>query len=115
MQRRLEAGWGQKTAWSVLVVASLSILVWVPFLYVGIKRGRRADWVTFAVFAVYTVVVLPWAGVRGDGPGDPVLGAFAIIAMAAAVCMLLFTVFDKPGTKFDAVYTAQPEGRQFLQ
>ncbi|MFF4550797.1 hypothetical protein ACFY1J_42665 [Streptomyces sp. NPDC001406] len=114
MERRLEAGWGQKIAWSVLAVGSLSILVWVPFLYVGIRRGRRGDWVTFAVFAAYTVVSAPWAISTSDGPGDPVLGIVAIVAMAAAVCMLLFTVFDVPGTKFDSVHMTQPQGRQFL-
>ncbi|MFJ4365084.1 hypothetical protein ACIP4S_13125 [Streptomyces chartreusis] len=115
MDRRLEAGWGQKIAWSVLVVGSLSILVWVPFLYVGIRRGRLADWITFAIFAVYFVAMVPWAIAASEGPGDPVLGTVAIVAMAAAVAMLLFTVFDKPGTKFDAVQVTQPEGRQFLQ
>ncbi|SHI67774.1 hypothetical protein [Streptomyces sp. 3214.6] len=115
MGRRLEAGWGQKIAWSVLVVGSLSILVWVPFLYVGIRRGRRADWITFGVFALFSAITWPWAIASSEGPGDPILGTVAILAMAAAVSMLLFTVFDKPGTKFDAVGVAQPEGRQFLQ
>ncbi|MEV5382992.1 hypothetical protein [Streptomyces sp. NPDC052721] len=115
MDRRLEAGWVEKIAWSVVVVGSLSILAWVPFLYVGIRRGRRADWVTFGIFFVYIVAMAPWAISTSDGPGDPVLGTVAILAMAAAVCMLLFTVFDKRGTKFDAVSMAQPEGRQFLQ
>ncbi|MEU9208533.1 hypothetical protein AB0D27_11405 [Streptomyces sp. NPDC048415] len=115
MERRLKAGWIQKVAWSVVVVGSLSILIWVPFLYVGIRRGRRADWVTFGAFLAYFVAVAPWAISTSDGPGDPVLGTVAIVAMAVAVVMLLFTVFDKPGTKYDAVHVTQPEGRQFLQ
>jgi hypothetical protein len=115
MDRRLEAGWAQKIAWSVLVVGTLSILAWVPFLYVAIRRGRRSDWVTFALFAVYIVAMAPWAISTSDGPGDPILGTVAIVAMAAAVAMLLFTVFDKPGMKYEAVNVAQPEGRQFLQ
>ncbi|MFP3987096.1 hypothetical protein U9R90_06240 [Streptomyces sp. E11-3] len=115
MDRRLEAGWGQKVAWSVVVVGSMSILAWVPFLYVGIRRGRRSDWVAFAVFVGYIVAVAPWAASTSDGPGDAVLGTVVIVAMAAAVMMLLFTVFDKPGTKDDAVNVAQPEGRQFLE
>ncbi|MFI6086777.1 hypothetical protein [Streptomyces sp. NPDC051218] len=114
MDRRLEAGWGQKAAWSLLVAVTLGLLSWVPFLYVGIRRGRRGDWATFVAFAVATVILAVWSGLSSDGPGDPWLGAYAIVLIVVAAVMLLFTVFDQPGTKYDAVDVAQPEGRQFL-
>jgi drug/metabolite transporter (DMT)-like permease len=114
MDRRLEAGWGQKIAWSVLVVVSLGLLSWIPFLYVVLKRKRRGDWIAFAAFAVATVVLASWAASVSDGPDNPVLGAYAVLLIVTAVVMLLFTVFDKSGTKHDAVNVAQPEGRQFL-
>ncbi|GHA70348.1 hypothetical protein GCM10010372_82000 [Streptomyces tauricus] len=115
MESRLEAGWGQKAAWSALVAASMGLLVWVPFLYVALKRKRRSDWTALAAFAVAGVALAVWAGASSDGPGDPALGAYAIVLIVVAIVMLLFTVFDKHGTKDDAVNVARPEGRQFLQ
>jgi hypothetical protein len=115
VDRRLEAGWGQRIAWSVLVIVSLGFLSWVPFLYVGIRRKRSNDWIRLAAFAAATVVLAVWASLRAGDPGDPILGAYVTIVVVTAVVLLLFTVFDKGGAKFDAVNVAQPEGRQFLQ
>jgi tryptophan-rich sensory protein len=99
VDKRLEAGWAQRIAWSVLVVASLGLLVWVPFLYVAIRRGRRSDWGAFAAFLLYELVTLPWATVQSDA-GDPVLGAVAVVTLAMAVWLLLFALFDKRTPKY---------------
>ncbi|MER5474047.1 hypothetical protein ABZX90_15155 [Streptomyces sp. NPDC002935] len=95
MDKRLEAGWFQRLAWSVLAVGSFGLLVWVPFLYVAIRRGRGADWGAFASFVLYELITLPWASTQSDS-GDPVLGATAVATMAIAVWLLLFPLFDKP-------------------
>lgn len=94
MGKRLEAGWAQRIAWSVLVVASLGLLVWVPFLYVAIRRGRGSDWGAFAAFLLYELVTLPWATVQSDA-GDPILGAVAVVTLTVAVGLLLLALFDK--------------------
>ncbi|MFF8592683.1 hypothetical protein ACF061_14770 [Streptomyces sp. NPDC015220] len=94
MDKRLEAGWLQRIAWSVLAWGSLGLLMWVPFLYVAIRRGRGSDWGAFAAFTLYECVTLPWAVVTSDGDGDPILGAVAVLCLLAATAMLLFAVFD---------------------
>jgi hypothetical protein len=114
VERRLEAGWGQKIAWSLLVIVSLGFLSWVPFLYAGIQRKRSNDWYRLAAFVAATVVQAVWAASRADDPADGLLGAYVILVIVTAVVLLLFTVFDKAGAKSDSVHVAQPEGRQFL-
>ncbi|WP_406170033.1 hypothetical protein [Streptomyces sp. NBC_00996] len=99
MGKRVEAGWAQRIAWSVLVVASLGLLVWVPFLYVAVRRGRGSDWGAFAAFLLYELVTLPWASVRAEGPGDSILGTVAVVSIAMAVGLLLFALFDKRAPK----------------
>ncbi|MDF3301628.1 hypothetical protein [Streptomyces tropicalis] len=94
MEKRLEAGWLQRIAWSVLAWGSLGLLVWVPFLYVAIRRGRRSDWGAFAVFVFYECATLPWASATSHGDGDPVLGGVALLCLLIAAAMLLFAVFD---------------------
>lgn len=94
-EKRAEAGWFQRIAWSVLVWGTLGLLVWVPFLYVAIRRGRRSDWGAFASFVLYEVVTLPWAGARSEGAGDPVLGTAVVLTLLTATGMLLFALFDK--------------------
>lgn len=94
MQRRLEAGWIQRIAWSVLVWGSLGMLAWVPFFYVAIRRGRPSDWGAFASFVLYEVVTLPWSAAL-NGEYDPVLGAVIILTLLTATAMLLFALFDK--------------------
>jgi len=111
--RSLEAGWGQRIAWSVLVVATLGLLVWVPFLYVAIRRGRGSDWLAFAAFLLYELVTLPWASIRADGPGDPILGAVAVVGVLMAVAMLLFAMFDRPSAKYAAVDASPPQGNPY--
>ncbi|MFJ8004171.1 hypothetical protein [Streptomyces fagopyri] len=100
MDKRLEAGWLQRIAWSVLAVGSLGLLVWVPFLYVAIRRGRRSDWGAFAAFLLYELVTLPWATTDQSDSGDPILGVVALISIGMAAGMLLFAVFDKRQPKY---------------
>lgn len=94
MDKRLEAGWLQRIAWSVLAWGSLGLLIWVPFLYVAIRRGRASDWGAFASFVLYECVTLPWASWTSGGDGDPILGAVAVLCLLVATAMLLFAVFD---------------------
>lgn len=93
--KRLEAGWFQRLAWALLPWVSLGLLVWVPFLYVAIRRGRPSDWGAFASFALYECITLPWAAVRGDGAGDPFLGIAVLLTLLLASGLLLFALFDK--------------------
>ncbi|MFI1167105.1 hypothetical protein ACH4UM_26785 [Streptomyces sp. NPDC020801] len=95
MEKRLEAGWFQRIAWSVLPWCSLGLLIWVPFLYVAIRRGRGSDWGAFAAFAFYECVTLPWAAMTSGGDGDPILGAVAVLCFLVATALLLFAVFDQ--------------------
>jgi uncharacterized membrane protein YhaH (DUF805 family) len=99
MEKRLEAGWWQRIAWVVLAWGSCGLLMWVPFLYVAIRRGRGSDWGAFASFALYECVTLPWAMVRGGGDGDPFLGLAVVLTMLMAAGMLLFAMFDRPTPK----------------
>ncbi len=103
MDKRLEAGWIQRIAWSVLAVGSLGLLVWVPFLYVAIRRGRGSDWGAFAAFLLYELVTLPWATTQQSDSGDPILGVVALVSIGMAVGMLLFAVFDKRQPKYGTV------------
>ncbi|MER6435030.1 MULTISPECIES: hypothetical protein [unclassified Streptomyces] len=102
MDKRLEAGWAQRIAWSVLAVGSLGLLVWVPFLYVAIRRRRRSDWGAFAAFLLYEVVTLPWATTDQSDTGDPILGLVALVCIGMAVGMLLFAVFDRRQPRYAA-------------
>ncbi|MEU2596378.1 hypothetical protein [Streptomyces hirsutus] len=95
MEKRLEAGWFQRIAWSVLVWGSLGLLAWVPFLYVAIRRGRGSDWGAFAAFVLYECVTLSWSSLTSRSDGDPILGAVALLCLLTATVMLLFAVFDK--------------------
>ncbi|MEU7056875.1 hypothetical protein [Streptomyces sp. NPDC046197] len=95
MEKRLEAGWFQRVAWSLLVCCSLGLLVWVPFLYVAIRRGRGSDWGAFASFVLYECVTLPWAVITSGGQGDPVLGLVTVLCLLTATGMLLFALFDR--------------------
>ncbi|WP_306185950.1 MULTISPECIES: hypothetical protein [unclassified Streptomyces] len=106
MEKRLEAGWLQRIAWAVLPWATLGLLIWVPFLYVAIRRGRGSDWGAFSAFVLYECVTLPWALITSGGDGDPILGAVAVLCMLAASAMLLFAVFDarRPAQKAQPVY-----------
>ncbi|MEU2286014.1 hypothetical protein ABZ614_29460 [Streptomyces sp. NPDC013178] len=93
-QKRLEGGWFQRLAWGALVWFSLGVLVWLPFLYVAIRRGRSSDWGAFASFALYEVLTLPWALITSSGEGDPFLGVAVIVTLLVATWMLLFVLFD---------------------
>ncbi|MCX4762678.1 hypothetical protein OG562_17175 [Streptomyces sp. NBC_01275] len=93
-ERRLEAGWFQRLAWAALVWVSLGFLVWVPFLYVAIRRGRPSDWGAFASFTLYECVILPWSLVTEEGDGDAILGVVVVVTMLMATGLLLFALFD---------------------
>lgn len=99
MEKRLEAGWWQRIAWVVLAWGSCGLLMWVPFLYVAIRRGRVSDWGAVASFALYECVSLPLAMVRGSSDDDPFLGLAVIVTMFVAAGLLLFGVFDRPTPK----------------
>ncbi|GKQ33693.1 hypothetical protein ALMP_02440 [Streptomyces sp. A012304] len=110
--RRLEAGWFQRAAWAALGWCSLGLLVWVPFLYVAIRRGHSSDWAAFAAFALYEVLTLPWALITADGEGDPFLGVAVLVSLAVATWMLLFAVFDR---KAPAAYGAAGQPYPYQQ
>lgn len=89
------------------MIVTLGLLVWVPFLYVAIRRGRGSDWFAFAAFLLYELVILPWASFQPDGAGDTVLGMVVVFTMMMAVGLLLFAVFDRRGPK-NAVVSGVP-------
>ena len=96
MEKRLEAGWFQRMAWSALVWLSLGMLMWVPFLYVAIRRGRPSDWGAFASIAVYEVVTVTGLSVVPDnGDASTAMGVVIILCLMVATAMLLFALFDK--------------------
>ncbi|MFI5972995.1 hypothetical protein [Streptomyces sp. NPDC051452] len=105
MEKRLEAGWFQRIAWSVLAWGSLGLLVWVPFLYVAIRRRRGSDWGAFAAFALYECVTFPWA-IWKTNQSDPVLGGVFLLCLLVATALLLFAVFDRrpPEQRVPPVY-----------
>ncbi|MFE2535050.1 hypothetical protein [Streptomyces sp. NPDC059371] len=94
MDKRVEAGWFQRLAWSVLAVGSFGLLVWVPFLYVAIRRGRGADWGAFVSFALYEVGFLSLASLP-TGKGEATLGLVVLATLGLAVWLLLGPLFDK--------------------
>ncbi|MGW7612543.1 hypothetical protein ACWGKW_35895 [Streptomyces sp. NPDC054766] len=95
MDKRLEAGWFQRLVWSVLAVGSFGLLVWVPFLYVAIRRGRGSDWGAFLSFALYEVGSLSLANLP-TGKGEAALGLVVLATLSMAVWLLAGPLFDKP-------------------
>ncbi|WP_314224907.1 hypothetical protein [Streptomyces zaehneri] len=116
-ERRLAGGWFQRLAWGVLVWGSLGLLVWVPFLYVAIRRGHSSDWAAFASFALYECVTLPWAVMTADGDGDPYLGIAVMVSLLTATGMLLFAMFDKrlPAPQPTYGTAMHPQGQPYQQ
>ncbi|WP_327315576.1 hypothetical protein [Streptomyces sp. NBC_01235] len=113
--RRLEGGWFQRLAWTVLVWGSLGFLVWVPFLYVAIRRGLSSDWAAFGSFSLYECVILTWAVVSDTDDGDAFLGVTVLVTLVTATVLLLFAVFDKKAPASSPVSgpaygTGQPYG-----
>jgi hypothetical protein len=94
-EKRLEAGWFQRLAWTVLGWGSLGLLVWVPFLYVAIRRGRSSDWGAFAAFLLYECVTVPWLATDDSPDGDGFMGLAILVTLVTATWMLLFALFDK--------------------
>ncbi len=84
----------QRVAWTALVWCSLGMLVWVPFLYVAIRRGLPSDWGAFAAFALYECVTLPWAVITSEDDSDAFFGGAVIVTFLVASWLLLFAVFD---------------------
>ncbi|MEW5357228.1 hypothetical protein E0E62_33390 [Streptomyces sp. 16-176A] len=108
MEKRLEAGWFQRIAWSVLAWGSMGLLVWVPFLYVAIRRGRGSDWGAFASFTLFDCVLVTWISLMPEeGADDALLGLVFIACLLAAALMLLFAVFDRPTARPTAYGPAQ--------
>ncbi|WP_416979158.1 hypothetical protein [Streptomyces sp. T028] len=114
-ERRLEGGWFQRLAWAALGWFSLGLLVWVPFLYVALRRGRPSDWGACASFVLYECVTLPWAANSNssEGDGDPFLGVAFVVTLVVATALLVFWVFDKktPTSPPMPVYGRPPYGR----
>ncbi|MGW0825488.1 hypothetical protein [Streptomyces sp. NPDC002845] len=97
---RLEAGPAQKTAWAVLVLVSLGLLSWVPFLYVAIRRGARGDWWAFGGYLLAAITLVPSLAVAAGNPGHP-LPAFLMsfltgMNVTSACRHLMGNVFDEP-------------------
>ncbi|MFH9553752.1 hypothetical protein ACIBAH_13985 [Streptomyces sp. NPDC051445] len=116
-ERRLAGGWAQRIGWGFLVWGSLGLLVWVPFLYVAIRRGHSSDWAAFASFALYECVTLPWAVMTADGDGDPYLGIAIMVSLLTATGMLLFAMFDKrlPTNQLAYGTALPPQGQPYQQ
>jgi hypothetical protein len=93
--RRLEGGWFERFAWVLLVWLSLGFLAWVPFLYVGIRRGLSSDWAAFVSFALYEVAIVTATVVSDNDDSDAFFGAMFLITLLMATGMLLFAMFDK--------------------
>ncbi|WP_329218021.1 hypothetical protein OG352_17560 [Streptomyces sp. NBC_01485] len=109
--RRLEGGWFQRLAWTVLVWGSLGFLVWVPFLYVAIRRGLASDWAAFGSFSLYECVILTWAVVSDKDDGDAFLGVAVLVTLLTATVLLLSAAFDKKTPAATPAYGAgQPYG-----
>ncbi|MFC8512610.1 hypothetical protein [Streptomyces sp. NPDC057257] len=117
--KRLEAGWWQRIGWAVLALGSCGLLIWVPFLYAAIRRGRGSDWGAFATLVFYECVTLPWAAVRGDGAGDPFLGLVVVLTVLLTAGLLLFGYFDNPTPKQPGYGAAPvpptPQGNPYLR
>ena len=94
-ERRLPGGWIQRVAWTALVWGSLGLLIWVPFLYVAIRRGLASDWVAFAAFALYECITLPWALTSAEEDGDAFMGVAVVVTLLVATWLLLLAAFDK--------------------
>ncbi|XUL90415.1 hypothetical protein ACQ86D_30440 [Streptomyces galilaeus] len=118
MAKRLEAGWGQRIAWVFLAWGSCGLLMWVPFLYAAIRRGRGSDWGAFASFVLYECVSLPWAASGGSSSGDPFLGLAVVLTMLMAAGLLLFGMFDTPAPR-QQLYMGMPvppqQGNPYLR
>ncbi|GGR88056.1 hypothetical protein GCM10010269_29060 [Streptomyces humidus] len=93
--RRLEAGWFQRLAWTALVWGSLGFLAWVPFLYAAIRRGLLSDWTAVGAFFLYEGSIVTMTAVSGDDDADAYFGLTFMTALLTATVLLLFAVFDK--------------------
>ncbi|MGQ4360442.1 hypothetical protein [Streptomyces sp. SAS_272] len=104
--RRLEGGWFERLAWVVLVWLSLGFLAWVPFLYVGIRRGLSSDWAAFCSFALYEVAIVTCTVASDNDDSDAFFGAMFLITLLMATGMLLFAMFDKKAPAAAPAYGA---------
>ncbi|GGZ99106.1 hypothetical protein ACFOOM_30105 [Streptomyces echinoruber] len=109
-QRRLEGGWLQRIVWAVVAVGSLGLLVWLPFLYVAIRRRRASDWGAFAAFALYECVMLWWTVLPSDDDLDALFGLVVIATLLTAAGLLLFAVFDRRLPSAPVAATPMPYG-----
>ncbi|MER6558074.1 hypothetical protein ABT300_09970 [Streptomyces sp. NPDC001027] len=106
--RRLEGGWFERLAWVVLVWLSLGFLAWVPFLYVGIRRGLSSDWVAFGSFALYEVAIVTATVASDNDDSDAYFGGMFLITLLMATGMLLFAMFDKKAPAAPAYGAGHP-------
>ncbi|MEU0441292.1 hypothetical protein ABZ202_16245 [Streptomyces sp. NPDC006186] len=108
MVKRLEAGWWQRLAWVALSWVSLGFLMWVPFLYIGIRRNRASDWFAFGSFVLYEIVSMSWTEILPNQTNRAGLGLIVILTLITATLMLLFGEFDKKTPRQPAYAPAHP-------
>ncbi|MFJ6725645.1 hypothetical protein ACIQPQ_12070 [Streptomyces sp. NPDC091281] len=113
-EKRLEAGWGERVGWTVLAWFSFGLLVWVPFLYIAIRRGRASDWTALGAFGLYEAVTIPWMATDDSPDGDEFMGLAILVALITAALMLLFAMFEKR-TRPVAYSAAQHQGHPYQQ
>jgi len=92
--KRLEAGWGQRIAWTVPVWGSLGLFAAVPFLYAALRRGLPSDWTACVSYLVYEAAVWTWITALDDGTGDGAFGLTLLFTMAMGTALTLFALFD---------------------
>ncbi|QNP72256.1 hypothetical protein IAG44_24460 [Streptomyces roseirectus] len=108
-QRRLEAGWLQRIAWTVPVWGTFSLFAWIPFFYVAIRRGLPSDWGAFISFSVYEAAVWTWVIFIDGETGENAFSVALLLGMAMGSALLLFAVFDPKSARPRAPYAAPPQ------
>ncbi|MHC5903438.1 hypothetical protein ACVNF4_05920 [Streptomyces sp. S6] len=92
--RRLEAGWGQRIAWTVPIWGSFGLFAALPFLYAALRRGLPSDWTACVSYLVYEVSVWTWIIALEGDTGDGVFGLTLLFTMVMGTALTLFALFD---------------------
>ena len=104
--KRLEAGWGQRIAWTLPVWGTFGLFLWIPFLYLALRRGLPSDWTACASFVTYEAAVWTWLIALEDGVGDDVFGFVLLFGTAMGTALLLFAAFDPKSRQAPVRYGA---------
>ncbi|WP_416972463.1 hypothetical protein [Streptomyces sp. 4F14] len=107
--KRLEAGWGQRIAWTLPVWGTFGLFAWIPFAYVALRRGLPSDWTACVSFLVYEAAVWTWLIALEDGRGDGPFGLVLLFATAMGTALLLFAVFDQKPRPVPVRYAGAPQ------